>query len=49
MPDSRMIDFDVLLVEDNPGDRDLLLEYLEASGKSFHVETAESLGQALKN
>ncbi|MCF8045201.1 MAG: response regulator [Desulfarculaceae bacterium] len=38
----------ILLVEDVPEDRDLLMEYLEQTGKSFQVQTADSLDQALQ-
>ena len=48
MADSHSAVFDILLVEDNPGDRDLIMAYLERSGKSFHVETAGSLDEALR-
>ena len=45
---SNSVEFAILLVEDNPGDQDLILAYLEGAGKSFHVETAGTLGSALK-
>ena len=48
MMDSNSVEFDILLVEDNPGDRELILDYLEQSGKAFRAETAGSLGSALK-
>ncbi|MBW2732390.1 MAG: response regulator [Deltaproteobacteria bacterium] len=38
---------DVLLVEDNPGDRDLVSEYLEQVGGSFRLDYAGSLSEAL--
>lgn len=38
----------ILLVEDNPGDRDLFLEYIEATGENYEIETAASLDEALK-
>jgi DNA-binding response OmpR family regulator len=49
MADSPLVEFDILFVEDNPGDRDLIIEHLEASGRSFHVEASGSLGEALQN
>ena len=48
MMDSNSVEFDILLVEDNPGDRDLILDYLEQSGRAFRAETAGSLDSALK-
>ena len=48
MTDSESTELDVLLVEDNPGDRDLILEYLEQSGRAFQTETAGSLASAFK-
>ena len=48
MADSPLVEFDILFVEDNPGDRDLIIEHLEQSGRSFHVETAGSLTEALQ-
>ncbi|RMF83023.1 MAG: response regulator, partial [Nitrospinota bacterium] len=36
----------VLLVEDNPGDRDLVLAYLSARGNHGQVEQAASLREA---
>ena len=52
MADSPLVEFDILFVEDNPGDRDLIIEHLERSGRSgrsFHVETAGSLAEALES
>ena len=37
----------ILLVEDNPGDRDLFLEYFEETGKYYEIETAGSLNEAV--
>ena len=48
MADAPTVEFDILFVEDNPGDRDLIIEHLEQSGRSFHVETAGSLAEALR-
>ena len=48
MTDSDSTELDVLLVEDNPGDRDLILEYLEQSGRAFQTETAGSLASAFE-
>ena len=49
MAGSPLVEFDILFVEDNPGDRDLIIEHLEGSGRSFHVETARSLAEALES
>ena len=38
----------ILLVEDNPGDRDLFLEYIEDTAKSHQIETAISLREAIE-
>ncbi|MBI9076026.1 MAG: response regulator [Desulfatibacillum sp.] len=38
----------VLLVEDNPGDRDLVAEYLEMDSHTFLVDFASNLGEAIK-
>ena len=48
MADSRLVEFDILFVEDNSGDRDLIIKHLEQSGRSFHIETAGSLAEALQ-
>lgn len=40
---------DVLLVEDNPGDAELLKEWLAELGGCFRIEHAERLTEALKN
>ncbi len=39
--------FNILLVEDNPGDRDLIIEQLEQSNRSFKIETTVCLADAL--
>ncbi|MBZ0264543.1 PAS domain-containing protein [bacterium] len=38
----------ILIIEDNPGDRDLLIEYLEMTNLKFKIETAERLSDSLK-
>lgn len=48
MPADSIKGIDVLLVEDNPGDRDLVREYLEIAGNPLKAETAGSLSEALE-
>ncbi len=46
MSNLNSTEFDILLIEDNPGDRDLILAYLEETEKAIQIETAGSLHEA---
>ncbi|MEJ2038371.1 MAG: response regulator [Desulfosarcinaceae bacterium] len=46
MANLNATEFDILLVEDNPGDRDLILAYLEETEKACRIESAGSLHEA---
>ena len=48
METPSLSELNILLVEDNPGDRDLIIEYLEATGNPYLIETAATLDEALK-